>query len=58
MESNSNGASGTIPSAFQLVRSQAFTLPLEDVRNADITEEVALRHHERFTELKMRLLGE
>lgn len=41
-----------------LIRSQALTLLLEDVRNGDITEEVALRHHERFTELKMRLLGD
>lgn len=41
-----------------LVRSQALALLLEDVRNGDITEEVALRHHERFTELKMRLLGD
>jgi predicted nucleic acid-binding protein len=41
-----------------LIRSQALALLLEDVRNGDITEEVALRHHERFTELKMRLLGD
>jgi hypothetical protein len=41
-----------------LIRSQALTLLLEDVRNGDITEEEALRRHERFTELKMRLLGD
>ena len=41
-----------------LIRSQALTLLLEDVRNGDITEEEALQHHERFTELKMRLLGD
>ena len=41
-----------------LIRSQALTLLLEDVRNGDITEQVALQHHERFTELKMRLLGD
>ena len=41
-----------------LIRSQALALLLEDVRNGDITEEVALRRHERFTELKMRLLGD
>lgn len=42
-----------------IIRSQALTLLLEDVRNGDITEEeAALRCHERFTELKMRLLGD
>ena len=41
-----------------LIRSQALDLLLEDVRNGDLTEEEALRRHERFTELKMRLLGD
>lgn len=41
-----------------LIRSQALTLLLEDVRNGEITEQEALRCHERLTELKMRLLGD
>lgn len=41
-----------------LIRSQALDLLLGDVRNGDLTEEEALRRHERFTELKMRLLGD
>jgi predicted nucleic acid-binding protein len=41
-----------------LIRSQALALLLDGVRNGDITEEVALRRHERLTELKMRLLGD
>ena len=41
-----------------LIRSQALTLLLADVRSGNITEQVALQHHERFTELKMRLLGD
>jgi predicted nucleic acid-binding protein len=41
-----------------LIRSQALALLLEKVRNGDISEEVALQRHERFTELKMRLLGD
>jgi predicted nucleic acid-binding protein len=40
------------------IRSQALALLLEKVRNGDISEEVALQRHERFTELKMRLLGD
>lgn len=40
------------------IRSQALNLLLEDVRRGDITEDEALRCHERFTELKMRLLGD
>ena len=31
---------------------------LEAVRNGDLTEELALQHDERLTELKMRLLGD
>ena len=41
-----------------LVRSQALSLLLAAVRRGAITEEVALEQHERFTELKMRLLGD
>lgn len=41
-----------------LIRSQALTLLLGAVREETITEEVALQLHERFTELKMRLLGD
>jgi len=41
-----------------LIRSQALTLLLEAVRRGDLTEDVALAHHERLTELKMRLLGD
>ena len=41
-----------------LIRSQALTLLLADVRSGNITEQVALQHHERFTELEMRLLGD
>ena len=40
-----------------LIRSQALTLLLADVRTGHITEQVALQHDERFTELEMRLLG-
>ena len=53
----------TIDPAHQLVapnpiRSQALQLLLEAVRRGEIAEEVALRRHERLTELKMRLLGD
>ena len=41
-----------------LIRSQALSLLLEAVRNGELTEDQALQHHERFTELKMRLLGD
>lgn len=41
-----------------LIRSQALSLLLDDVRHGDITEDEALRCHERCTELKMRLLGD
>lgn len=41
-----------------LIRSQALALLFAAVRRGEITEEVALRHHERITELKMRLLGD
>lgn len=40
------------------IRSQALCLLLEAVRNGELSEEVALQHHERLTELKMRLLGD
>nr|MBA2415730.1 hypothetical protein [Geodermatophilaceae bacterium] len=41
-----------------LIRSQALSLLLEGVRHGDLTEDLALQHHERLTELKMRLLGD
>jgi predicted nucleic acid-binding protein len=41
-----------------LIRSQALALLLAAVRRGDLTEEVALQHHERLTALKMRLLGD
>jgi predicted nucleic acid-binding protein len=41
-----------------LIRSQALALLFEAMRNGEISEEVALRHHQRLTELKMRLLGD
>jgi predicted nucleic acid-binding protein len=41
-----------------LIRSQALSLLLEAVRNGELTEDQALQRHERFTELKMRLLGD
>ncbi|MHA7172042.1 type II toxin-antitoxin system VapC family toxin [Arthrobacter monumenti] len=41
-----------------LIRSQALTLLLEEVRRGDLDENLALQHHERLTELKMRLLGD
>jgi predicted nucleic acid-binding protein len=41
-----------------LIRSQALSLLLEAVRRGDLPEDLALQHHERLTELKMRLLGD
>ena len=41
-----------------LIRSQALSLLLEAVRDGALTEELALQHHERLTELRMRLLGD
>ncbi len=41
-----------------VIRSQALCLLLEAVRRGDLTEDLALQHHERLTELKMRLLGD
>ena len=41
-----------------IIRSQALALLLASVRQGDISEAVALEHHERFTALKMRLLGD
>ncbi len=41
-----------------LIRSQALSLLLGAVRRGELTEDVALEHHERLTELKMRLLGD
>ena len=41
-----------------IIRSQALSLLLASVRQGDLSEAVALAHHERFTEMKMRLLGD
>ena len=41
-----------------LIRSQTLALLFEAVRDGRLSEETALRHHERITELKMRLLGD
>lgn len=41
-----------------LIRSHALSLLLEAVRRGELTEELALAHHERLTALKMRLLGD
>lgn len=41
-----------------LIRSQALTLLLTAVRSGELDEDVALRHQERMTELKMRLLSD
>lgn len=41
-----------------MIRSQALALLLEAVRSNEMSEAVALGHHERLTELKMRLLGD
>jgi predicted nucleic acid-binding protein len=40
------------------LRSQALALLFEAVRRRELTEEAALRHHERLTALKVRLLGD
>ena len=41
-----------------IIRSQALSLLLASVRRGDLSEAVALAHHERFTEMKIRLLGD
>ena len=41
-----------------LIRSQALSLLLEAVDAGEMTEQTALAHHERLTEMKMRLLGD
>lgn len=41
-----------------LIRSQALTLLLGEVRRGDLAENLALQYHERLTELKIRLLGD
>jgi predicted nucleic acid-binding protein len=40
------------------IRSQALGLLLQEVRRGTLTEQEALRRHDRITELKMRLLGD
>lgn len=41
-----------------VIRSQALSLLFEAVRKGELTEALALVHHERLTKLKMRLLGD
>jgi predicted nucleic acid-binding protein len=41
-----------------LIRSQALSLLLMAVQRGETTDEVALERHQRFTELKMRLLND
>jgi len=41
-----------------IIRSQALSLLLTSVRRGELSEADALAHHERFTEMKMRLLGD
>jgi len=41
-----------------LIRSQGLSMLFEAVRHGDLTEDQAPQHHERLTELKMRLLGD
>jgi predicted nucleic acid-binding protein len=40
------------------IRSHALSLLLTAVRQGELTDDAALRRHERLTELKMRLLGD
>ncbi len=40
------------------IRSEALDLLYEAVQRGTLTESAALRHHERLTEVKMRLLGD
>lgn len=57
-------ASGIRPSprheivAPNLIRSQALSLLFAAVRTGELTEDLALQHHELLTGLKMRLLGD
>ena len=41
-----------------LIRSEALARLFAAVHRGELTEPVALQHHERLTELKMRLLGD
>lgn len=41
-----------------LIRSQALTLLFASVAAGEMTEQTAFDHHERLTEMKMRLLGD
>lgn len=44
--------------AANAIRSQALQLLLDDVRDGSLTEQEAMKQHERMTELKMRQLGD
>lgn len=41
-----------------LIRSQRYPCFSRPCGHGDLTEEMALQHHERFTEVKMRLLSD
>ncbi|WP_028280298.1 type II toxin-antitoxin system VapC family toxin [Arthrobacter sp. H5] len=41
-----------------IIRSQALSLLLAAVQCSEFTEQEALQHHDRLTELKIRLLGD
>jgi predicted nucleic acid-binding protein len=41
-----------------LIRSQVLSLLLGAVQRGDLADDLAFQHHERITELKMRLLGD
>jgi predicted nucleic acid-binding protein len=41
-----------------LIRSQGLSMLFEAVRHGDLAEDLALQHHERLTELKIRLLSD
>ena len=40
------------------IRSEALSRLLDAVRHGDLSEDLALEHHERLTGLRMRLLGD
>ena len=40
------------------IRSHALSLLFQAVRHGELTEDLALQHHERLTRLRMRLLGD
>src|SRR5215208_965638 len=55
MSPSARGINSSLPTASDPKRFPGF---LDAVRSGDLTEDLALEHHERLTELKMRLLGD